>query len=121
MPRYVLLHHGCPASYRSGPHWDLMLERDGVLRTWSLPENPWPASEAITLSVERLADHRILYLDYEGPLSGDRGDVERVAAGEFEWGMCEEERAVVRILSGPLAGELELVRTVGEWWLLWRQ
>jgi len=33
---------------------------------------------------ERLPDHRSAYLDYEGPVSGGRGTVRRVAAGELE-------------------------------------
>jgi hypothetical protein len=35
-------------------------------------------------SAERLGDHRAVYLDYEGPISGGRGRVARVAAGEVE-------------------------------------
>ena len=31
----------------------------------------------------RLKDHRRIYLEYEGPISGDRGFVTRVAAGEI--------------------------------------
>src|SRR5690606_16426343 len=31
----------------------------------------------------RLADHRPVYLAHEGPISGGRGDVVRVAAGEI--------------------------------------
>lgn len=35
---------------------------------------------------ERIADHRRIYLEYEGPLSGGRGEVSRVARGAFEGG-----------------------------------
>jgi len=35
--------------------------------------------------VTRLADHRLEYLDYQGPVSGNRGHVSRVDAGEFQW------------------------------------
>ncbi|WP_404306225.1 hypothetical protein [Neorhodopirellula lusitana] len=33
----------------------------------------------------RLPDHRAIYLDYDGAISGDRGDVERLATGTFQW------------------------------------
>lgn len=33
---------------------------------------------------EEAADHRREYLTYEGPISGDRGHVRRVAAGRIE-------------------------------------
>ncbi len=34
------------------------------------------------VEAERIADHRVEYLTYEGPLSGDRGTVTRLARGE---------------------------------------
>lgn len=99
MLRFVLLRHDCPADYRDGPHWDLMLERPDTaeehrLATWSLLAlpAPWsepqasdqePASQAIEAT--KLPDHRAHYLDYEGPVSGNRGSVSRVAGGRVEW------------------------------------
>ena len=82
MPRFVLLRHDCPPDYERPSHWDLMLESDGVLRTWrlaALPQTPPDSMEA-----EELADHRLAYLEYEGPVGGERGTVSRVDAGTFE-------------------------------------
>lgn len=78
MPRFVVLHHLTPPAGPCEPHWDLMLERDGTLETWALPAPPTPDS---TQSGQRLPDHRIHYLDYEGPISGNRGTVKR-----WDWG-----------------------------------
>ena len=82
--RWVLLHHEVPPSNtplgRRGTHWDLMIENAGALWTWAIQELP-PCSEAAAL---RLPDHRIRYLDYEGPISDGRGTVSRVAGGEFQ-------------------------------------
>jgi hypothetical protein len=85
MPRFVLLYHECPPSLGKPSHWDLMLERDGVLLTWNLSQLPaaWVGA-AETIVATRIADHRIAYLDYEGPVSGDRGTVTRVDQGEYE-------------------------------------
>jgi len=33
----------------------------------------------------RLPDHRQLYLDYQGPISGDRGSVRRLNRGTVRW------------------------------------
>lgn len=67
MPRFVILHHDWPFD-----HFDFMLEGDGRLMTWRLPNAP-TAGE--TVVAERLPDHRIDYLNYEGPVSGGRGTV----------------------------------------------
>ncbi|MCC7291261.1 MAG: hypothetical protein IT449_04260 [Phycisphaerales bacterium] len=72
--RYVILHHRAV----SGEHWDLMLEHEGVLLTWQLPS---PDLSMLPLQTRRIADHRLAYLEYEGPLSGGRGSVTRVEAG----------------------------------------
>ena len=124
MPRFVLLRHECPEDYRSGPHWDLMFEREGStdeyrLATWSLQQLPQAWSTALGLepvarslnptSATLLADHRAAYLEYEGPISGDRGSVARCAGGEFRW--LEEQTALVRIEilpPNPLCSQLEL-------------
>lgn len=106
MPRFALLYHDCPPAFGKPSHWDLMLERDGALLTWSLPTLPaaWlstgDAPEDAGASDEpmvatRLADHRIAYLDYEGPISGDRGVVTRHDHGEYE--VLEESPEMVRV------------------------
>jgi hypothetical protein len=76
MPRFVLLEHDHPTL-----HYDFMIEWGSVLRTWRLGGIP---SEAASIPAEPLPDHRTAYLDYEGPVSGDRGTVSRIDRGEFE-------------------------------------
>ncbi len=56
-----------------------MFERDGRLLTWACPH--WPA--ATTVEATRLPDHRLAYLDYEGPVSLNRGEVRRIFAGNY--------------------------------------
>ena len=75
MSRFVILAHDWPH-----PHFDLMIEVAGVLRTWRLSELPRGKSVA-DRPAERLGDHRLAYLDYEGPVSGGRGTVRRIDAG----------------------------------------
>jgi len=61
-------------------HFDWMLERGGTLLTWRVQEIPVAGG----IVAERLADHRVAYLSYEGEISGGRGRVERVRFGEAE-------------------------------------
>ncbi|NMC20225.1 MAG: hypothetical protein GYA33_07360 [Thermogutta sp.] len=76
MPRYVILQHDAPR----GLHWDLLLETAGLLSAWAISR---PPDEPGEIPAERLPDHRRLYLEYEGPISGDRGTVTRWDAGEY--------------------------------------
>ena len=128
MPRFVLLRHDCPPSFSKPSHWDLMLERDGALWTWSLAELPpsWRQSEDVgtgsakaeSFPALRLPDHRLAYLDYEGAVSHDRGHVRRHDRGEY----CAIEIAdgVLRLeLLGELVrGRLHLEKTGDETWRL---
>lgn len=91
-------------------HWDLMLESEGVLWTWALPEMP---TANTSLDCERLADHRIAYLDYEGPISGDRGDVRRVMSGEFRFEDVSGDRIRLLTTGGELSMQIELTRQAG--------
>jgi hypothetical protein len=89
--RFVVLHHeGIPE-----PHFDLMFERaevDANLVTFRSP--CWPITSRTTLL--KLADHRIAYLTYEGPVSGDRGFVRQVESGLYEsWKIGENVYEIV--------------------------
>jgi len=96
MPRFVILEHDWPA-----PHWDFLLEAGPALRAWRLLAEPGPGR---AVPAEPNADHRLLYLDYEGPLSGDRGTVRRWDAGTFEWVAEGPDRVEVRLKGGKLVG-----------------
>ena len=82
MARFVVLQHELPGPERAGMHWDFMLEHDDSLWTWALEEAPDTGRE---ITANRLADHRLAYLDYEGAISGNRGSVMQWDAGEFEF------------------------------------
>lgn len=77
MPRFVVLEHRW-----AGVHYDVMLEdvAQGSLRTWAVEI---PLTPGVDLPARELAAHRLVYLDYEGPISGDRGSVRRLDRGTF--------------------------------------
>jgi hypothetical protein len=111
MPRYVILRHELPPGDVRGLHWDLMLELGEVLRTWALDAEP------LTLPViasRELPDHRLAYLDYEGPISGNRGSVTRWDAGEFWIESALQDEIKLVLSGGRLDGSLTLARQPGD-------
>jgi hypothetical protein len=118
MPRFVLLYHDCPPGYERPSHWDLMLEADGKLRTWTLFRLPaaWRSAQEQTalthptcpslaegnsIAAERLPDHRIDYLKIEGPIGENRGEVRRIDEGTYESSRQSAEQWEIE-LSGRL-------------------
>jgi hypothetical protein len=104
MPRFVVLQHDHP----EGLHWDFMLDRGESLATWSLP---MPPALGHVLPARLLADHRREYLDYEGPVSGDRGAVVRWDEGHFEWIESNGPRVVVDLWGRKLVGRVRIEAT----------
>jgi len=80
MSRFAILQHRGTTSYKPGVHWDLLFDQGETLQAWELPLDPF---REYSQSAHSLSPHRRHYLDYEGPLSDDRGTVTRVEAGEF--------------------------------------
>ena len=111
MPRFVILRHDCPPGYERGLHWDFMLEMGDVLHTWALSE---PPAEAITIVAEALPDHRLAYLDFEGPLSGDRGSVTRWDQGRYELVGQRDGELVVELFGERLEGRVTLTQAKGD-------
>ena len=82
MARWALLRHDTPDGRW---HYDWLLEPmsppDAALVTFRIfarPDDP----RVSEFAAERLADHRRVYLDYQGPVSGNRGTVTRLVSGE---------------------------------------
>ena len=96
MPRTVVLRHDLPDGSH---HYDWLIEPMGSaaapagdataesdrreLIAWRLPDAP-DTSAGTSITADRLPPHRRRYLDYEGPISGDRGRVRRIAQGQAE-------------------------------------
>jgi len=104
MPRFVVLEHDSPA----GLHWDFMLEMGPALATWSLPR---PPDSAQPMTARALPDHRMAFLEYEGPISGDRGSVGRWDRGTYQVEHQSDTKLVVLLRGEKLAGRAALERT----------
>lgn len=82
MARYAISFHKLPPGNDRQDHWDLFLEtQHKSLWTWSFSDEWGTAARFLGI---RLSDHRPMYLDYDGPISGGRGTVQRIATGEYE-------------------------------------
>ena len=98
-----------------------MLEAGDTLQTWALHELPqdWPDIEGLkiaasnSVAAEQLPDHRSAYLDYEGPVSGDRGTVKRLDAGTYEIRQRAADRFVIDVAGQVIRGEIELLAKHG--------
>lgn len=108
MPRFVILTHDWPF-----PHWDFLAESDGALRAWRLLAEPAIGED---IPAEPNFDHRLFYLDYEGPLSGDRGSVSRWDAGTCEWLTDEPDRVEI-VLNGSKLTGFAVIRPNGGAWV----
>ncbi|MBI2808544.1 MAG: hypothetical protein HYX68_26450 [Planctomycetes bacterium] len=109
MPRFVILDHDHPEL-----HWDLMLEAGDALRTWRLAEPPEPGR---TIDATALGDHRAMYLNYEGPVSGDRGTVKRWDSGTFEeMADSTPTRRMFSLTGRRVIGQVKLTQVDGASW-----
>lgn len=115
MPQFVLLHHRLPADSARADHYDLMLEDGDSLLTWAIAALPGERPQV----AEELPRHRMAYLTHEGPVSNNRGQVKRVAAGSFEWLQRADGEWIVELNSPALSGKLHLQRQDEKTWQLW--
>lgn len=109
MAPMVLLRHTLPDGV-AHHDWMLARRRDAQpdsreLLTFRVQERIDRVREGEVVA-ELLPDHRAAYLSYEGPVSGNRGEVARVASGECEIVRERPERIDARVRwagSGPVA------------------
>ncbi len=111
MPRFVVLRHEYAADDPRESHWDLMLEHGELLRTWACSVAPESCAETI---VRELDDHRLAYLEYEGPVSEDRGQVRRWDEGFYETVRDEAGQLVIQFDGQKLRGGFALERLSDE-------
>jgi hypothetical protein len=109
MPRFVVLRHDGPR----GLHWDFMLEMGQGLATWALNREPDAAGPILA---EILPEHRLAYLDYEGPLSRDRGAVCRWDRGSYELRIHSDSELIAALCGEKLEGQAALRCTAGGQW-----
>ena len=101
MPRFAILEHDWPTR-----HWDLLLEHGTSLKSWRLLKEPHLGQYVVA---EPNADHRLMYLDYEGEVSGNRGTVTQWDTGVYEGEIGETWDA--QWTGGRFQGTARMMRT----------
>ena len=86
-----------------------MLESEGVLRTWRLADELPTTPPEVGIIAQALPDHRIEYLTYEGPVSGDRGTVSQWDAGTYQLVSETEDSVCVDLYGKRVNGRFRFV------------
>jgi bifunctional non-homologous end joining protein LigD len=104
-------------------HWDLRLERDGVLRSWALPRGiPWnPKENRLAVATD---DHSLDFLDHEGDDADPGYGTGRLTtwdAGTYETHKWEDGKVVVTLDGKRVSGRYALFSMRGSSdWLIHR-
>ncbi|MEU2122634.1 ATP-dependent DNA ligase [Nocardia niwae] len=113
--RYVVQEH-----HARRLHWDVRLERDGVLVSWAVPKGPPTSPEQNRLAVHT-EDHPMEYLEFHGAIpKGEYGAGEMTIwdSGTYETEKWRDDEVIVRFHGRRLTGRYALIQTNGNQWLM---
>jgi bifunctional non-homologous end joining protein LigD len=103
-------------------HWDLRLERDGVLVSWAVPKGipDDPQRNRLAVHVE---DHPLSYIDFAGEIpagSYGGGSVQIWDAGTYESHEFRDDEVIVTFHGERVQGKYALFQTNGKNWMIHR-
>ncbi len=115
--RFVVQEHHATAL-----HWDLRLERDGVLASWAVPKGipPTPGEDHLAVHTE---DHPLSYLDFSGSIpEGEYGGGLMAIwdTGTYQCHKWSDREVMITLQGGRARGRHVLFRTGGRNWMLHR-
>ena len=116
-PRFVVQEHHARAL-----HWDLRLERDGVLASWAVPKGIPVDPKRNHLAV-RTEDHPLEYLEFQGEIPAGEyggGSMGVWDAGTFETHKFDDDEVMVTLHGERVHGKYVLFRTGGKQWMIHR-
>jgi bifunctional non-homologous end joining protein LigD len=116
-PRFVVHEH-----HARRLHWDLRLERDGVLVSWALPRGIPDDPDQNRLAVHT-EDHPLEYIDFEGEIPAGQygaGTMSIWDRGTYEAEKFEPKKVVVRFEGERVQGRYALFQTRGDDWMIHR-
>ncbi|SDJ67256.1 bifunctional non-homologous end joining protein LigD [Nonomuraea maritima] len=103
-------------------HWDLRLERDGVLVSWAVPKG-LPADPATNHLAVHTEDHPMEYLTFHGEIpSGEYGGGTMTVwdTGTYETEKWSEREVKIVLHGRRASGRFVLFRTRGDNWMIHR-
>jgi bifunctional non-homologous end joining protein LigD len=103
-------------------HWDLRLERDGVLVSWALPRGVPNDPDENRLAVHT-EDHPLEYIDFHGEIPAGQygaGTMEIWDTGTYEAEKFEDDKVVLHLFGEKVTGRYALFRTRGKGWMIHR-
>jgi bifunctional non-homologous end joining protein LigD len=103
-------------------HWDLRLERDGVLVSWAVPKGipDDPKRNRLAVHVE---DHPLSYIDFAGEIpagSYGGGSVQIWDAGTYDCHKFRDDEVIVTFHGERVQGKYALFQTKGKNWMIHR-
>ncbi|WP_063045845.1 ATP-dependent DNA ligase [Nocardia pseudovaccinii] len=101
-------------------HWDVRLEREGVLVSWAVPKGPPTSSDQNRLAVHT-EDHPLEYLNFHGAIpKGQYGAGEMTIwdSGTYDTEKWREDEVIVTFHGKRLRGRYAMIRTNGTQWLM---
>ncbi|WP_040774134.1 ATP-dependent DNA ligase [Nocardia pneumoniae] len=113
--RYVVHEH-----HARRLHWDVRLERDGVLASWAVPKGPPTSPDQNRLAVHT-EDHPLEYLDFHGAIpKGEYGAGEMTIwdSGTYDTEKWRDDEVIVQFHGARLTGRYALIQTNGNQWLM---
>ncbi len=108
MPVFVIHEH-----HAKKLHWDLRLEKDGVLKSWAIPKTPQLKKGIKRLAIQ-VEDHPLSYKDFEGRIpegSYGAGEVKIWDSGNYDVLSWDKNKIEVRFKGKKLSGNYILIKT----------
>jgi bifunctional non-homologous end joining protein LigD len=112
---FVIQEHSTP----EGTHWDLMLQIEDTLWTWRLHHPPQHIQDT-PVPAEKIADHPLRFLSYEGSVQNHTGSVKIADRGSFTLLKQTEKEISFETAGQILKGEFQLQLQQDNFWLLSR-
>lgn len=112
-PRFVVHEH---RARRAGLHYDLRVERAGVLKDWAFRKPP-PLERGVKRFGVMQQDHELFWLSFEGEIADGygAGEMRIWDSGRCEWLEESGERARIMFYGAKLRGEYMLIKYKHGW------
>jgi bifunctional non-homologous end joining protein LigD len=116
-PRFVIQEHHATAL-----HWDLRLERNGVLVSWAVPKGLPPDPRQNNLAVHT-EDHPLSYISFDGEIPKGEyggGQMQVWDQGTYDVKKWSDREVIVELHGQRVNGTYVLFQTDGKNWMIHR-